>query len=669
MAYRGEPGAGRRRLRVVPSTRRSRALAAGALVAVPAVAVPLLWGPVRHDPRPAGASAPAPSPSGAAPSTAATTLPGGVERRIRDVQGAGHVSPLKGKAVARVPGIVTAVTDNGFWMQDPRPDRDAATSEGVFVFTRTRPGVAPGHAVRVDGRVSEFRTGGARSPGLGRTEIDATRTVVEARGVPLPAPVMLGPGGRRPPASVVDGDHPPGGPAGNVESGGRFAPERDAIDFYESLEGMRVAVRDAVAVGPSKDGEIPVLAAGGAGAGPRTARGGLLERDGDPNPERILLDDALAALPSVNVGDRLPGSAEGVLDYANGAFRLLPTTVPRRADGGQERETTRPAGPDELAVATVDLRGLSPESPHARYEALAADLVDGLRSPDLVTVTGLRDNSGAEDDGTVAADQTVAELITAISAAGGAPYDWRSIPPRDNADGGERGANDHVGFLFRRDRGLAFVDRPATADLGEEQPGRPAAPVRALADGLGGVRLNLSPGRIAPQDAVWSRAPKPVAAELTWRGTPLIVIAGRWYPVTADDQPLFGRYQPPSRPTGWRRAAQARVVARFVRSVRAVDPDAGIIVAGDLNEPESAPPVKELLKGTGLRDLTAGLPEKDRYTAISGGNAQALDHILLSPSLAARRHELDIVHRNSEFADRAGERDPSVVRIGASPAR
>jgi predicted extracellular nuclease len=675
--YDGEPEgarpAARRRPRVLPGSRRGRALAAVTLLGLASATVPLACGrdlcaSAREEPRPAPAAAPRPSTPRPEPTDPEARVTGAVERRIRDVQGAGHVSPLDGKAVARVPGTTTAATGNGFWMQDPRPDRDDATSEGVFVFTRTRPSVKAGDAVRVTGRVNEFREDGPRSPALGRTEIEATRVVTEARGQPLPKPVPLGPGGRRAPAAMLDDDT-----QGDIERARRkFDPAKNAIDFYESLEGMRASVRDAVAVGPSREGEIPVVAAGGEGAGPRTARGGLVERDGDPNPERVLLDDALAALPPVNVGDRLPGTVEGVLDYAGSAFTLLPSSSPERQGSGQARETTRQAAHDELAVATADLRGLSPDSARARFRALAADLVDGLRSPDLIAVTGLRDNSGADDDGTVAADQTVAELITEISAAGGPAYDWRSVPPRDNADGGEPGANDHVGFLFRADRGLAFVDRPIAPEPGgvpaAEEPATTAVtPVTAAPDGWGGVRLSLSPGRIAPGDAAWSRTRKPVAAELTWRGTPFIVVAGPWYPRTADDQPLFGRRQPPRRPTEWRRAEQAKVLAEFVRSIRDVDADARVIVAGDLNEPESAVAVRDLVKATGLRDLTATLPEHDRYTAITAGNARAFDHILVSPSVAGHRHELDIVHRNSEFADRAGEHDPTVLRIGPAP--
>ncbi|MES9542107.1 endonuclease/exonuclease/phosphatase [Actinomadura sp. NPDC000600] len=590
------------------------------------------------------------------PVAAAQAAPRAV--RIHDIQGAAHLSPLKGSAVAGVPGVVTAVTTNGFWMQDPRPDRSPATSEGVFVFTRTRPEAAVGDAVRVDGRVSEFRPDGGSSGGLTRTEIDATAAKVDAHGTPLPPATPLGPGGRRAPGVIDRG-------VGDVERGGAFDPRRDALDFYEALEGMRIELRDAVAAGPSRYGELPVLPSRGAGAGPRTARGGVLLRDGDANPERVILDDALAALPGMDVGDRLPGANRGVLDYSYGDYKLLLTATPQRAPGGLARESTRAQRPGELAVATVGLDGLSPDAPAARFDAAARDIVDGLRSPDLVAVSGLGDNSGADDDGTVADDQSVAQLITAISAAGGPAYDWRSVDPRDNADG-RKGANERVGFLFRTDRGLAFVDRPSLSEpVPDDPPARPdpaVTPVRAVPRG-GTAGLTLSPGRIAPGDAAWAGTRKPIAGELTWRGRRIIVVANQWFPRTGDDQPLFGRRQPPAQPTQWRRDAQARVVAGFVNSVRRVDARASVIVAGDLGDRGTSPPVRTLAAGAGLADLPAELPAGDRYTAITGGNAEDLDHILLSRALRGSRHEYDVVHRNAEFADRAGDRDPTVVRI------
>ncbi|QYU67357.1 hypothetical protein J4558_20850 [Leptolyngbya sp. 15MV] len=75
---------------------------------------------------------------------------------IGAIQGAGHRSPLattttgsptgtnniaqsanSGTARYNVEGVVTAIAANGFFMQDATPDADAATSDGIFVFTST----------------------------------------------------------------------------------------------------------------------------------------------------------------------------------------------------------------------------------------------------------------------------------------------------------------------------------------------------------------------------------------------------------------------------------------------------------------------------------------------------------------------------------------------------
>ncbi|SEF81961.1 hypothetical protein SAMN04489712_102153 [Thermomonospora echinospora] len=590
----------------------------------------------------------------ATPAVAAVSAPK-VARHIHDVQGAAHVSPFVGATVTGIPGVVTAVTENGFWMQSERPDRDPATSEGLFVFTRTRPAAAIGDAVRVDGRVNEFRPGGPASANLSRTEIEATATVVERRGVPLPPPEVLGPDGRRAPGSVIDDDV-----RGDAETSGRYQPGEDGLDFYESLEGMRIAVDDAVAAGPrSEFGEIPVLPADGAGAGLRTGRGGIVLRAKDANPERVLLDDILLPLPPMNVGDRLPGRTLGVLDYNYGDYRLLVTSAPRVRDGGLVPARTRPQQSDELAVATYALRDLDPGDPPQRFAAIARQLVTDLAAPDLVTVTGLQDNSGPEDDGTVAADQTVAQLVAAISAAGGPAYDWRSIDPLDGADGGEPGGNVRVGFLFRTDRGLSFVDRPGgTATLPVA-----AVPV-AAAGGSREAGLSVSPGRVAPGDAAWNAARKPLAGEFVWRGRRLVVIANHWTARGGDDS-LYARFQPPRRPSETSHAAQARVLAGFVRSLRAVHPNAAVIVAGDLNSFGRSPAMDVLTRGTGLRDLVTELPESERYTVISAGNAQAPDHILVSPALAARPHEFEIVHLNAEFTRQVSDHDPMVLRVRA----
>jgi predicted extracellular nuclease len=96
--------------------------------------------------------------------------------RIRDIQGASHTSAYLGQSVSNVAGIVTAVRSNGFYLQDPDPDADDATSEGIFVFTGIRPTVSAGDSLLVSGSVSEFTPGGANSNNLSITQIGVGNT-------------------------------------------------------------------------------------------------------------------------------------------------------------------------------------------------------------------------------------------------------------------------------------------------------------------------------------------------------------------------------------------------------------------------------------------------------------------------------------------------------------
>src|SRR5215210_5787100 len=95
-------------------------------------------------------------PAGASsgPSVAASHSHLFLSPRIREIQSAGHISPLDKTEVSGVGGVVTAKRANGFFMQDTAPDTDPRTSEGIFVFTTSAPAnVSPGDAVRVGGTV------------------------------------------------------------------------------------------------------------------------------------------------------------------------------------------------------------------------------------------------------------------------------------------------------------------------------------------------------------------------------------------------------------------------------------------------------------------------------------------------------------------------------------
>jgi predicted extracellular nuclease len=594
-----------------------------------------------------GGSTPTPTPSDTpTPTPTATPTPTPpVAARIRDIQGAAHLSPLSGRAVTGVPGVVFALKSNGFWMQDPNPDARVDTSEGIFVFTGSAPTVAVQDSVTVAGTVAEFRPSGTAT-NLTTTEIGSPVVTVVAHGVALPAATVVGSGGRVPPSSVIDDDA-----SGDVETSGTFDATTDGIDFWESLEGMRVTIKNAGVVGPTNSfGEFFVVPPGT--STPRSSRGGIVATAGDFNPERVMVADLLTPIPDVNVGDKLTGAVTGPLDYGFGNFELLPTSTPVIESGGLTAETTTAASTKQVAVASFNVENLAPSDPQAKFDGLAGALVNNLKSPDLVALEEIQDNTGATNDGVVAADATMAKLIAAVRTAGGPDYSWRSIDPVNDADGGQPGGNIRQVFMYRTDRGLAFVDRPG---------GTSTTPDSVVSTG-GVPSLQYSPGRIDPASTAWSSSRKPLAGEFTFRGHTLFVIANHFLS-KGGDNPLFGHLQPPSFPSETQRHQQATEVKNFVDAIRAVDADADVIVLGDLNDFDFSQTTSLLTAGGALVDLPATLPVKDRYTYVYEGNSEVLDHILLSPGLAATSYKYDVVHLNSEFSTQLSDHEPQVVRL------
>jgi predicted extracellular nuclease len=568
----------------------------------------------------------------------------GTSLRIHDIQSTTHLSPYSGGAVSAVPGVVTAKDAKGFYLQDPQPDASPATSEGIYVYVGSAPSQLVGDSVTVSGTVSEYRPSGTTT-NLTVTEITSPSVTLVTHGAALPAPTLVGSGGRVPPATVIEDDA-----NGNVEAGGVFDPATDGIDFWESLEGMRVELDNAAVVGPTNTyGEIPVVPAGST---TRTNRGGIVLQASDSNPERIIVDKTIAPTPTVNVGDTLSGATIGPVTYAFGDFHLAVTATPTVASGGLQPEVTTPAGTGQLAIATFNVENLSPADPQSKFDRLAGLIVTNLGAPDLVALEEIQDNSGPTDDGTVAADVTLSNLVAAVTRAGGPAYSWRQINPVDDQDGGQPGGNIRQVFFYRTDRGLSFVDRP----------GGMSTNATGVTGTGGSTALTYSPGRIDPTNSAFTSSRKPLAGEFRWNGRTVFVIANH-FNSKGGDQPLYGRYQPPSRPSETQRHQQATVVRGFVDQLLTADPNAYVAVIGDLNDFDYSATTSILTSGGALVDLPATLPIAERYTYVYEGNSQVLDHILLSGPLSGRPYAYDVVHTNSEFADQASDHEPQTVRI------
>lgn len=572
--------------------------------------------------------------------------------RIHDIQGHSRISPLNEQTVSGVPGIVTGVrsqgSSKGFWLQDPHPDNDPATSEGIFVYTESAPTVAVGDSVTVAGLVSEYYPGGSQSGVQSVTRIIKPTVTVVSSSNALPACVVL-----------RDADIPqayaptaPAGAGGNIESL-TLDPKKHALDLYESIEGMLVEVDNARVVGPtSKYHELWVTAKPSQNP---TPRGGTIYTGyDDPNSGRIkvqsLITGADQPFPQANTGDELAGATIGPLDYDKyGGYTIEATALGALKSGGIKPQTTRKQLTNELALATYNVENLAPSDSDTKFARLAAGIVANLASPDIVALEEIQDNDGSEDDGVVAADKTVQKFIDAIKAAGGPAYDWRSITPQNDADGGQPGGNIRQVLLFNLAR-VSFTDIP----------GGDATTSAGLTTVDGKVRLTASPGRIDPQDPAWKASRKPLVGQFVFHGRTVFVIANH-FDAKLGDQGLESRFQPPTRSSEVQRLAQSRLENDFVKKLLAADEHADVVALGDLNDYQFSAAVQALTAGGVLRDLVDTLPVNERYSYVYDGNSQALDHILVSPAI--RHADYDIVHINAEFAHQTSDHDPQVVRI------
>jgi predicted extracellular nuclease len=156
---------------------------------------------------------------------------------IYDIQGDDQFSPLEGDEVTTT-GVVTAITANGrdMWIQDPVGDGNPSTSDGILVDDRDQLDPLPqvGDLIKVTGQVEERQF----YPDLPVTRLDD----VHFRG----------------PYEVISSGNPLPGPSALTDQPN--VSITDAIALLESVEGMRVSVKNGTVVSPtSRFGEFALL--------------------------------------------------------------------------------------------------------------------------------------------------------------------------------------------------------------------------------------------------------------------------------------------------------------------------------------------------------------------------------------------------------------------------
>jgi uncharacterized protein len=541
--------------------------------------------------------------------------------RIYEIQGEAHRSPYEGQPVL-TDGIVTAVANNGFYLQDAVGDGNVRTSDAIFVFTGAAPGVRIGDKVEVRGTVTEFLPGGD-AKNLTVTQLNAANISLISTGNALPEAVRIGAGGRLPPSRTIEDD-------GFTD----YDPENDGLDFYESLEGMRVTIEAPLVVSPTNSfGETWVVASGGLGATGVNARGGITISNGDFNPEKIQIDQTPALFaaynPAHSQGDRL-GDVTGVISYSFNTYEVLVTEqVAVIEDVTLGKETTSLKGDrNHLTIASYNVENLDPTDAPAKFELLASNIVYNLAAPDIIGLQEIQDADGPGNGSNLSGIVTAQKLIDAIAAIGGPNYVYIEIAPSTpNSTGGEPNGNIRNGFLFNADR-VGYVEGSAALIT----------------------------------DPAFNGTRKPLVASFTFNGETVTLVNVHFTSRIGSD-PLNGSVQPPANAGEAARNAQGAAVAAFVQEALAANPNLKLGVLGDFNAFYFEQSVSQI-EGLVMTNLHRTLPEEERYTYIFDGNAQAIDHMLVSGGLMPGV-SFDVVHINAEqsASNRATDHDPVVGRF------
>lgn len=598
---------------------------------------------------------------------------------IHQIQGNRHLSPVYGHTVT-TRGVVTAVGSVQWYpggvdviIQSVNPDADPATSEGLRLhFDEESIDYQLGDFIEVSGVVYEEIT----STGLGTTglrEISSHKKL--ATGLPLPEPVELGAQGRAIPwrhISTYRGNL-------NLKS---YLNLNDGVDFWESLESMRIKIRHPRVVGfrggqeefeslkPKTYLNLFVKPDGNIWGSRETPRGGVIvdEEKQSYNPDIVQIISNHLTKPFdverfFTVGMQVDGSVEGVLIYEKNLFgdgeyvMVLPEHQPDLlqfveglsedpillSDPGRPKSTLT-TSPSHLTVATINVENLAGYQLR-RLEETARSVQISMACPDIVNFVEIQDENGQDFEGDGSAEVTLQRLVEFIDCDKN--YRWVNIDPIANAEGGQPGGNIRMAMIYDADK-ISFTPR---------RRGNPLEEVLIDSDGS----LNNNPGRIFPDDRAFRRSRRSLVAEFQFKGEKIFVI-GNHFNSKLGESSRWGAQQPPSLTSENKRTKIADRIRAFVEILKIRSPGSHVLVVGDFNAlvGESS---MNVLEAAGLHNLIKNLPSNERYTANYNGGSQALDHIFASHSLLSKNPEVEVVNINSDFMGRISDHDPVVARF------
>ena len=260
--------------------------------------------------------------------------------------------------------------------------------------------------------------------------------------------------------------------------------------------------------------------------------------DGSDNPQNTRLGDSLDDIT-------------GVVTQAFGYYRILPTTniaIVNSQTPDLPPPTTLVSNNqcDQLTIGSYNVDNLSPFPLIA--STIASHIVTLMKTPTLIFLQEIQDDSGATNDGNVSANLTLSALVNSIQAQSGVTYAYAEIDPLDGQDGGLPGGNIRVAYLYN----------PQVIRLHNPNPGNGTDTNAVLA----GPELKYNPGRIAPTDVIWTFGRKPLAAVWeTLDGNNKFFTVNVYFGGKGGSSPIEGDARPPINGGVELRIAQTSLVA------------------------------------------------------------------------------------------------------------
>ena len=622
---------------------------------------------------------------------ALTVAQPGVAVRIYDIQGAKSstgpspvsvyssvsTAPTAG-VVVETSGIVTGIGTSGFFIQDPTGDGNPATPDGIYVYSPNAipTGLAIGNTVTVTGKITTYpAVTASHTPA---TELNLTFATITNTGVsPLPAPVVLT-------STMLK-------PGGGLYQMTPYEGMRVSIASLTTTSGTDSASLNETAETYTSNGQFYAVITGT----PRPFREpGIDLRDPvvdasktpavfDDNPERILVDTTFlrgtAGSVELSTGAVLP-NVTGVLDmtYSNDSFydpsRLLldvsydkTTVVP-----GMTVQPIQPAAATEFTVAsfnierfynptqtptdnlyyvpagvngynggsntptvsigqtfTSDAVNVTPAAYTRRLQKLSLAVRNVLNLPDIITLEEVENQSVAND------------IANQINTDAGTPGLYAAYSTDNSTTYTQDGTGISVGFLVK----TTTVDKLAVTQFGQGH-------TFTYTGGTQPITLN---------DRPWLVLSAGVKRGDGAKDYPVTVIANHM-------KALTGVNSTTSTSTRQKKELQAEDIAKYIQSLPA---GTHVISGGDFNAFEFSdgytdtlatytntnvlpanqvvqPGVAGLVTPP-LTDLALLLPADQRWSYVEYGNAQILDHLVVTPDLVAAGAHMAYAHLNADF--------------------